>query len=206
MKSIFHQEIGGGYAMGPKIIVDTCELETGIYETMAMNENGEEFECKRSASLEQAEKDFYEILMNYAEPLQKSVLGANLKNGGKYTLFRYSEFGFPMAYKFTYCGSVKCITYAQYRDAVDIILRPAHKKGDRRYLLYNGSFAICEGWQELPMEVTHDIVGRNRDNLLLVSRYGSFDLRYFEDIKKILKNVVVVYEKSKVTADGRRIA
>lgn len=202
MSSILHQEIGGGYATGPKVIVDTCELEPGLFETMAMDKSGEELECRRTTSLKKAESDFKEVLMKYAEPIQKAVLGANMEQGKRYTIFRFSEFGFPMAYKFTYKGNIECCTYAQYRDAVKFNICPAGKRGDRSYLLYNCSFAIVDGWQDLPDDVTWNIVAGKGDCVMKCSKYGCFDARYFEDIKKILENVVAVHENYQVGVNG----
>lgn len=203
MNNMFHQEIGGGYAVGPKIIVDTCEIKAGVYETMAMKEDGEEIESRRTSDVDKAEKDFYEILLKYSEPLQKAVVGAKMKYGKRYTLFRLSEFGFPMAYQFTYKGYLKLVTYAQYRDVVKFEVRPAGKRGDRSYMLYNCSFAIVEGWQDLPRDVIYNKVYSNAGAELYASKYACFDARYFEDIKKVLKNVLVVYENYRIGVDGR---
>ena len=202
MKSILHQEIGGGYADGPKIIVDTCELETGLYETMAMKADGEEIECFRTTNFDVAEKDYQRLLRRYAEPIQKKLLDSGMKIDGKYTIYSYSEFGFPMAYKFTYRGGMELCTYAQYRDAVKFLIRPAGKRGDRYYMIYKGSFAIVEGWKELPDEVMWNTVARKGEQTLKCSRYGCFDARYFEDIKKILRNVVAVHEDYQVGNNG----
>lgn len=203
MGSILHQEIGGGYASGPKIIVDVCELEPGLYEMMAMKADGEEIESVRTKHFDVAEKRYQSALRRYAEPIQKKILDSGMKVDGKYTLYSYSEFGYPMAYKFTYRGGMELCTYAQYRDAVKFLIRPAGKRGDRYHMIYKGSFAIVEGWKELPDDITWNTVAQSGLHTLKCSKYGCFDAQYFEDIKKILKHVVALHEEYKIGVNGK---
>jgi hypothetical protein len=201
---IAHQEIGGGYAMGPKVIVDTCQFEDGMFETIAMDEAGMDFDCKRTMDKGQALRDFNEILMKHAGPIQKTVLSAGMEAGKKYTIFKFSEFGQPVAYKFTFVGGIECTTYAQYRDVVKFTVIPARKRGARCITIHSGSFAIAEGWQDIPDGVKWNKV-EGHDGLV-VSKYGCFDPRYFEDMKKVVKNVLSVYERVDVGVNGRAYA
>lgn len=208
VNTVAHQELGGGYAMGPKYIVDTAELSPGTYETMvlkSMRFDEEEVDCRRTDSFEQAKKDFNEFVKKYAGPVQNAFIDAGMKPGGRYTIFRMSEFGFPAAQKITF-ESMELTTYAQYGDAVALIYKGARKKHSSKCMFYGGSFAICEGWQDLPENFGLNVLHSTPEVTTSISKYHCFDARFFEDIKQVAKNVLVIYENYKKGVDGRMYA
>ena len=56
-------------------------------KTILKQESGREIDCKRTMDEEQAIKDFHEILMKHAGPIQRAVFGAGMEEGKKYTIF-----------------------------------------------------------------------------------------------------------------------
>ena len=70
VRTIKHEELKGGYSMGRKIIIDACEV-FGEFEVMVMYDGGEEIESHIAEDEAEAVKVFDEMLLKYAEPLQK---------------------------------------------------------------------------------------------------------------------------------------
>ena len=137
MRQIAHQQIGGGYAVGPVVVVDTTEIEPGIFETMAMKPDGDELFVCRASDEKQAVEQFREVLMKYAAPMQEAIIRVGMVPGKKYTLLRMSEFGFPMAQKITFLAA-ECATYAQHYDVIKLRC----KVGAWRYLKDGKTFRM----------------------------------------------------------------
>ena len=203
VKTIAHQKLGGGYAMGPEYTVDTAELEPGVFETMVIRKfDSEEMEVRRTDSEEQAKKDFTELLRKYAGNIQRAFLDADMKPGKRYTIFRMNDFGFPVAQKIEF-RSLELTTYAQLWDAVGLVYRPCRKQKFYRTYFYEGSFAICEGWQDLPENFGYEVLQSASGVTISRSKYGCFDSRFFEDMKKVIQNVLAVSEDYRTGVDGK---
>lgn len=211
MRTLRHEELKGGYTIGKKIIIDTCEIEQGLFETMAMREQSyfdedyEELDCVRADSEEKAIADFNEMLLKYAEPLQKSVLGANLEAGKKYTVVSCGDFGFPIAKKIT-LEDVELTTYAQYSDCVKLTFKPFRKRKSYCQYLYDKSFLIFEGWHDLKDADTKNVIKDNGDVKVTMSKYVCFDSRYIDDLENVFGVPVVCYKDYKKGVDGRLYA
>ena len=203
IRTIKHEELKGVYTMGRKIIIDACEV-FGEFEIMAMYEGGEELACKTVATEAEAIESFNTMLLEYAEPLQKALYN-KLVEGGKYTLVYLNDFGFPVAQKITF-HSMKCTTYGQYSDVVEMVFTPYRKRSQYRKYFYNCSLMIFEGWQELKEEDTHEVLRDNGTVKTLKSKYACFDSRYIEDLEKVFKNAVVTYKKYEFGTNGRVFA
>ena len=203
VRTIKHEELKGGYSMGRKIIVDACEV-FGEFEVMVMYDGGEEIESHIAEDEAEAVKIFDKMLLKYAEPLQKALYN-KLVEGGKYTLVYLNDFGFPVAQKITF-HSMKCTTYAQYSDVVEMVFTPYRKRSQYKKYFYNCSLMIFEGWQELKEEDTHEVLRDNGTVKTLKSKYACFDSRYIEDLEKVFKNAVVTYKKYEVGTNGRVFA
>ena len=206
-RTIAHQEIGGGYSSdGPKIIVDTTEIFPGEYETMALYGNGplhgEELDSRTADNEADALRDFREILTKHLRPLQAAVFGAGMIPGEKYTILHYNEFGFLIAQKIRF-HSVDCTTYAQYGDAVTITCTPFRKRGKYRWTLYNKSFAIYAGWQDLPESALWDVISENEKVTVKQTKYCCWNADGFTACKGILKNCLMVYEDFKTGKNGK---
>ena len=199
-RTVKHEELKGGYTMGKKIIVDACEI-FGEFEVMAMYEDGEELESETVATENEAIKIFDDMFIKYAEPLQKALYN-KLQEGKRYTLVRLNDFGFPVAQKLTF-HSMKSRTYAQYGDVMEIIFTPYRKRTQYRELLYNCSFMIFEGWQDLKEEDATETIKDNGNVKITKSKYGCFDSRYIEDLEKVFNNPVVVYKNYKTGVNGK---
>lgn len=191
-RAIKHEELKGGYSIGKKIIVDATEA-FGEFEIMAMYEDGTELESIETSTEAEAIKTFDEILLKYAEPLQKALCN-KLEEGGKYTLVYLSNFGFPTAQKITF-HSMKCTTYAQYSDVIEMVFTPYRKRNQYRKYFYNGSLMIFKGWQNMKEEDTHETLKDNASVKITMSKYACFDSRYIDDLEKVFKNPVVIYKK-----------
>ena len=116
-----------------------------------------------------------------------------------------NDFGFPVAQKITF-HSMKCTTYAQYSDVVEMVFTPYRKRSQYKKYFYNCSLMIFEGWQELKEEDTHEVLRDNGTVKTLKSKYACFDSRYIEDLEKVFKNAVVTYKKYEVGTNGRVFA
>ncbi|WP_342759446.1 hypothetical protein [Kineothrix sedimenti] len=146
--------------------------------------------------------EFRQFYIKNAEPFQKAIINAKLVIGNKYTLVYMNEFGFPVADKIVFKGASPC-QYAQYTDAIKMTVRRARKRSDVYINFYDCSMAIYEGWHDLPEEETHIKLSDN----LRQSKYGCFDVRYFEDCIKYFGQPVVEYRNFKVReSDGKTFA
>ena len=205
VRTLAHKELGGGYSHGPKIIVDTSELEPGLFETMALRPDGTEIEVRHTHDEKQALVDFREILMNQAGPIQHAFLEADMQPGERYTLFRMDDFGSPVAEEFTF-RAMKLTTYAQHRDVVELTVRPARMRLDRNVMISSGSFAICKGWQKLPEDFGYEVTDRGNGVVTKMSKYCCFDARLFEEMKTIMKDVLVIREDYRRGVNGKLYA
>lgn len=201
VKQIAHQKLGGGYADGPRYTVDTSELWPGMFETMVLR-NGDELDVRRSDSEEGARKDFAELLRKYAGKIQNTFLKADMKSGGRYTIFCFNEFGYPVAQKIEF-KSVKPTTYAQHWDAVELVYRPCRSRKWYKKWFYEGSFAICKGWQELPENFGYEVLQSTSGVTTSRSKYGCFDSRFFEDMKSVIRDVLAISEDYRTGVNGK---
>lgn len=199
-KTIKHEELKCGYSFNKKIIIDAAEA-FGEFEIMAMYEDGAELESVEASTEAEALKAFNEMLLKYAEPLQKALYN-RLEEGRKYTLVYLNDFGFPVAQKITF-HSMKCATYAQYSDVIEMNFKPYRKRKQSRKYFYNCSLMIFEGWQDMKEEDTHETLKDNERVKITRSKYASFDSRYIDDLEKIFKNPVVIYKDYKVGKNGK---
>lgn len=200
VRTIKHEELKGGYTMGKKIIIDASEI-FGEFEVMAMYEDGTELESIMSATEKEAVKAFDEMLLNYAEPLQKALYN-KLEEGGKYTLVYLNDFGFPVAQKIKF-HSMKCTTYAQYSDAVEMVFTPYRKRNQYKKIFYNCSLMIFKGWQDLKEEDTHEIMKNSESVKITKSKYACFDSRYMDDLEKSFRDAAVLYKNYKTGKNGK---
>ena len=200
VRTIKHEELKGGYSMGRKIIVDACEV-FGEFEIMVMYDGGEEIESHIAEDEAEAVKIFDEMLLKYAEPLQKALYN-KLVEGGKYTLVYLNDFGFPVAQKITF-HSMKCTAYAQYSDVIEMVFTPYRKRSQYKKYFYNCSLMIFEGWQDLKEEDTKEVLKDDGNIRTTKSKYGCFDGRYIEDLEAVFKNAVVSYKKYEVGTNGK---
>jgi len=147
-------------------------------------------------------QEFRQFYIDNAEPFQKSIIDADLIIGKKYTLVYMNEFGFPVADKIVFKGVFLC-QYAQYTDAIKMMVRRARKRTDVYINFYDCSMAIYEGWKDLPETVPHEKVGE----YLYKSKYACFDARYFEDCVRYFGKPVVEYRNFKTReSDGKTFA
>lgn len=202
-RTIKHEELKGGYSIGKKVIIDAVEA-FGEFEIMAMYEDGTELESIETNTEAEAIKAFDEILLTYAEPLQKALYN-KLEEGEKYTLVYLNDFGFPVAQKITF-HSMKCATYAQYSDVIEMIFTPYRKRNQYRKYFYNDSLMIFKGWQDMKEEDTHETLKDNESVKITMSKYACFDSRYIDDLEKVFKTPVVIYKNYKVGKNGKLYA
>lgn len=202
MRTIKHEEIGGGYSGIRKIIVDACEFSTGEFEAMAINDKGDELDGY-TAWEEDSIIDIFNTLINkYASPLQKAVYNAGLVSGGKYTLAYCNDFGFPVAQKITF-ESLSLCTYAQFSDCVELICTPYRKRSKYRKILHDMSILIFEGWQDLPKNFGYTVEQETEDCTVRKSNYTCFDSHYIDDMEKALKNPMAIYRNYKTGVNGK---
>lgn len=202
MRTIKHEEIGGGYSGKRKIIIDACELSIGEFEAMALYEDGEELFGHETYDEDSIIDIFYNLIGQYAEPLQKSVYCAGLVSGGKYTLAYCNEFGFPVVQKIT-LDSVQLTTYAQYSDCVRLVFTPYRKRTMYAKTFYNTSLLIFEGWQDLPENFGFTVERETADCTMRKGNYACFDSHYIDDLEKVLKNPIVVYKNYKTDVNEK---
>ena len=206
MRTVMRQKLGGGYATGPQIVVDTAELAPGEFETMALNEvTGNELAVRTSGTEIEAIKDFWHILWKYAQPLQKAVFSAKMKPGGKYTMVCLSEFGFPTVRKFTFYDAY-CSTYAQHYDVIKLSVKPFKKRSTECWVLYEKSFMILEGWHDLPEDFGYELVSKANGVTVTKSKYSCFDAHYFSDMIQLFDKPLCIYRNYKRGVNGKLYA
>lgn len=125
--------------------------------------------------------------------------------GEKYTIAYCNDFGFPVACKIIFKGFKLC-TYAQYSDCVKLIFRPYKKRSDYSMTLYNQSFLIFKGWQDLKNKDIKDTISANRIVKVERSKYACFDSLYIDDMEKLLINPVVIYKDFKTGVNSKTYA
>lgn len=205
MLTLYHQEIGGGYSSQRKVIVDCAALPDGEFEVMAMYENCDELEAIVTETEESAVSIYRSMLQKYLLPLQKTVFTADLQPDGKYTILFLNDFGYPVAWKILF-RSVSCITWAQYADAVEIVCRPFRKRSDVCMRLYNKSFAIYEGWHDLPDSAWQTVVDRTEKTTVTKWNHECFSANYMEDCLAAMPDPIVVYKNYKTGVNGKLYA
>lgn len=207
INSLYHAELGGGYTLRRKIIINAADLRSlgGGIEVAAIDPTGEELSLATVTTEADALKAFNSMVQQYAEPLQKAVAAAGLVPGHRYTLVYLSEFGFPVAEKITFRGFT-LTTYAQHADAVRMEYTPYRKRSARRRMFYNMSLLIFDGWQDLP-ESAASVTVREDDKVKITrSKYESFSASYIEDTAQLLKNPVMIYKNYRTGVNGKLYA
>ena len=201
-----HAEIGGGYAMGPKIIIDAAFIapdENGRkIEIVAMRPDGDEIESASARNESDARRIFSEMVKRHAEPLQQAFIDADMKPGGRYTIFYLGEFGFPVVLQIEFTD-MQFITYAQHRDVIKLTYRPRGKRNQRAQLFYNKSFIICGGWQDVEKTKYTNVLTDTPQLTTTMSKYCCFDSRYIEDAEKYLDNIILTHKDYKTGVDGK---
>lgn len=201
---IRHEELGGGYTMRPKIILDAADLRSigGQFEIMALGHDGEELEAVTAADEAAAIKEFDALVEKYAEPFQRALYSAGLVPGHRYTLVYLSEFGFPVADKVTY-HSMRYRTYAQHSDAVELTVTRYRKRSRGSCLFHNQSLMIFDGWQDMDDSATKDILKDDGTVKITKSKYTCFSASYIEDLEKVFVNPVMIYKDYKKGKNGK---
>ncbi len=173
----------------------------GKYEVTVLNNCGDELEMKTVDTVGEAHSLFDEYANKYLGAVQKSVYNAGMELGKKYTIAMLNDFGFPITIQII-PTSIEYTAYAQYDDAVHLVFK---MKGRRKLFgkyLYNQSFAIFEGWQELPKDAWCNTTAENGVEIR-TSKYYGFSHQYFEDMVQALKNPLIIHDDSKIGVDGR---
>ena len=98
---------------------------------------------------------------------------------------------------------MKCTTYAQYSDVVEMVFTPYRKRRQYKKYFYNCSLMIFEGWQDLKEEDTKEVLKDDGNIRTTKSKYDCFDGRYIEDLEAVFKNAVVSYKKYEVGTNGK---
>lgn len=203
--SLYHAEIGGGYTLRRKVIINAADLRSlgGQIEVAAIIENGDELNSTTATTEAAALAAFHSMVQQYAEPLQKAVDAAGLVPGRKYTLVYLSEFGFPIAEKITFHGYT-LTTYAQHADAVRLTYTPYRKRSTHgRLFCGSSSLLIFNGWQDLPEGATCETLKEDDKIKITRSRYESFSASYIEDAAALLKDPVMIFKSYQTGANGK---
>lgn len=205
MERLHYAVIGGEYSNTPKTEIETVKITDAVFVTTVYEHGTGERTRKDADTLEQAERDFTEARGRYLQPLQAAAFSAGMVGGGKYTILHYTEFGQLVAQKIRFHG-MEPTTYAQYGDAVRITCTPFRKRGKHVWTLYNKSFAIYEGWQDLPESATMETLRETPEIKVQRWKFSCWDANGFMACKGILKNCLVVYEDFKRGANGKMYA
>ena len=206
--SLYHAEIGGGYTLRRKVIINAADLRPlgGQIEVAAIIENGDELNSTTVTTEAAALAAFHSRVQQYAEPLQKAVDAAGLVPGRKYTLVYLSEFGFPIAEKITFHGCT-LTTYAQHADVVRLTYTPYRKRSTRsRLFLGSSSLLIFNGWQDLPEQAAYETLKEDENVKITRRKNGSFSASYITDAAAQLKGPVIILKSYQPGATGQRYA
>ena len=206
IQTIHHEEIiFGGLPGERKVIIDTALID-GKFETMVMYDDGEELDSRVTTDEKQASIDFVKLLYMYAGDLQRAVIGANLQEGGKYTILSCGESGLPIAEKFTF-HSMTCSTYAQYNDVMELTVTPYRGKNKSIITLCDTSFIILWGWHDLTEADIYNTIRETDKIKTMMSKYVGFDSRYIEDMEQNYQPFIIgIYKNYKTGVDGKTYA
>ena len=203
--SLYHAEIGGGYTLRRKVIINAADLRPlgGQIEVAAIIENGDELNSTTATTEAAALAAFHSMVQQYAEPLQKAVDAAGLVPGRKYTLVYLSEFGSTIAEKITF-HDYTLTTYAPHADVVRLTYTPYRKRSLRgRLFCGSSSLLIFNGWQVLPEQATHETLKEDEKVKITRSKYESFSASYIEDAAALLKDPVMIFKSYQTGANGK---
>ena len=204
LNKIRHEEIGGGYTMQRKIILDAADFRPigGQIEDAALDEDGNELELVTVPDESAANAEFDRMIRYFAGPLQNAVNAARLVPGHKYTLVFLNDFGFPVAEKITF-DNMRFATYAQYSDVVKLVFTPYRKRTKYSRLFYNCSLMIFDGWQNMDESVITDTLKNDGKIRITKSKYSCFSASYIEDLEKIFDRPVMIYKDYKKGVNGK---
>jgi len=192
--------------MGPKLIIDAAELAPGEIEVMALNDTtGEELEARTAGTEEEARRIFSDMIQRHAEPLQAAFYKADMKPGGRYTIFHLGEWGFPITQRITFHG-LEFTTYAQHRDVIKLTFTPAGKRKPYTQKFSNASFIICAGWQSVEESKVKNVLEDRPGLRTTITKYACFDYRYIEDAENYLENIIVVHKAYRTGVNGKQYA
>lgn len=124
----------------------------------------------------------YRVLAEY-ESLQAQFARACLTYDQKITLIRIGDFG-GVSTAHGKFRSVTNTTYAQYNDAVKLVLRPERKRQDY-YKYLHGGVLLFGGYLDVPEDVLYTVQEQTIGNHKIVtkmSKYHSCDRRQITDI------------------------
>ena len=202
--SIRHAEIGGGYTMQRKIILNAADLRPigGQFDVVALDRNGDELDTITTADEASAIAEFDKLVQKYAGPLQKALNAAGLIPGHKYTLVYFNDFGFPVAEKITF-SSFRFSTYAQHSDVVEMFFTPYRKRKLYSCRFYNCALMIFDGWQDMKETDIRDVLKDDEKVRVTKSKYPCFSANYIEDLENAFTKPVLIYKNYKRGANGK---
>jgi hypothetical protein len=146
--------------------------------------------CKLNKEIiQQIDGDLIELknsmytLLRKLNSVQNLFKNAELKDGDKITIFNIGDMGMVSENRCTF-HSVTNTTYAQYIDAVKIIVTPKNKRKQYyQYIHENKNFLLYNGWLELPQTVLFDVSAHN-GLICSKSKFGSCDVKQLDEIQK----------------------
>lgn len=105
---------------------------------------------------------------------------ANLENGQKITMIYMSDFGGMVVRKVTF-KSFTPTTYAQYNNAVKLIVRPERKQNDYEMVLYK-EVIIYDGWVDYPENLLWEQLPTSNGMSCKRTRFMSCDTKQYDVI------------------------
>lgn len=153
----------------------------------------------RAIKLESLKVAVYRILTEY-ESLQSQFARAGMEYDQKFTMIRINDFGGVSTTRGKF-RSVINTNYAQYKDAVKLVLLP-EKKRQEHYIYLHGGVLIYDGYVDFPEDLLFTIgektIGEHKV-VTKMSKYGSCDHRQITDVleyfgKQNIKPIVNTYQ------------
>lgn len=147
-----------------------------------------------------ANEDFkiamYKILTE-VDGIQEQFAVANLESGQKITMIYMSDFGGVITRKVTF-KSFTPTTYAQYDNAVKLIVRPERKHNDYVMVLYK-EVIIYDGWVDYPEDLLWEQLSPSNGMSCKKTRFLSFDREQYDVIinyfaKNGIKPIINTYK------------
>jgi len=132
-------------------------------------------------------KRAYYYVYTEMNKIQAQFKRAGLKNGQRITIIQMDcMIGGVHMTRATF-DSFKCERYAQYEDAVELIIRPENKRRLYRMNIY-GDVLVYDGWLEnVSEDLFYETISRDNGVVVRKGKYSSFDSRQY--------NVVFDYYK-----------
>ena len=131
---------------------------------------------------------FYKVFQ-HINSVQEQFNHANLMIGQRVTIIKMDNMMGGLTTYRAVIESVRNTSYAQYDDAVELVIRPEHKRNMYKLYIYD-DVLVYDGWLDtVPNSLFYDVVSRNNGIVVSKGKYMSFDHEQYNAVFEYYKNM-----------------